>query len=587
MNLLELVIEPSGAAGWGSKVLKFGSDITQLYGPNGCGKTPVIHSIAYAIGYPVKFRDDILANCKSVVLRAIHNEKEIVFRREYSESFHIECVVSDSKDVRVFYNEQEFSDFLFEFLGIEVATLTSVRSEPSRPYVSTYLPLFYVDQDSGYKDIYKSPSSFIRDQYAEMVRMALSVPAKNSFERKRILIEKKDRLKSLDVSIVSQERFVERLTKDRTGSTKSHSQLIESLQGIQRELDELRSSQDATEGIDSALNYLIGEKSQEKKSLDIEIRNLEERIVGFQKIQHEIEIEINTLSLNEEAKRLFTSFKDICSNAECQLFFTSSESYAKNLLYLRDQIKDLDRNTEHHRSRVEELKQKSDSLNAEIRSLKNDLSMEEKGGSTDDLIVTISNLTRSMIDIQGEIEIAERLETEKNKYVELLNDRERLHDDIASIDSRSSGTDLRLLEFRTAYRDRIKDWLDVLCTRNVSRAISVDSDFTVLFGSEKVSQFSGSTLLRVVLAMKAAFFDVYISSGFNQINFMIFDTPRQQDIEAEHFAAFVSRLKEVASGSTCQIVFSTTEYHYDSQDNDVEWVPSFSGEEQNMFLGVS
>lgn len=50
MKLIELKIHPSGKDGWGSKNLVFASDITQLYGPNGSGKTPVIHSIAFALG---------------------------------------------------------------------------------------------------------------------------------------------------------------------------------------------------------------------------------------------------------------------------------------------------------------------------------------------------------------------------------------------------------------------------------------------------------------------------------------------------------------------------------------------------------
>lgn len=85
--------------------------------------------------------------------------------------------------------------------------------------------------------------------------------------------------------------------------------------------------------------------------------------------------------------------------------------------------------------------------------------------------------------------------------------------------------------------------------------------------------------------MKAAFFDIYIKKDAEHIGFMIFDTPRQHDI-AEHFAAFIQRLKETVKSSSCQVVFSTTEYHYDSQDNDIEWVPPFPSLEQNMFLGI-
>ena len=92
--------------------------------------------------------------------------------------------------------------------------------------------------------------------------------------------------------------------------------------------------------------------------------------------------------------------------------------------------------------------------------------------------------------------------------------------------------------------------------------------------------------LRVVLAIKAAFFDIYISRGAPHIEFMIFDTPRQHDIEVEHFASFIQHLKHMVKGNSCQVIFSTTKYHYDPQEQDVEWAPSFPRNEQDMFLGI-
>jgi recombinational DNA repair ATPase RecF len=41
MNLLTLQIFPKGLDGWMSDELHFGNHITQLFGPNGCGKTPL------------------------------------------------------------------------------------------------------------------------------------------------------------------------------------------------------------------------------------------------------------------------------------------------------------------------------------------------------------------------------------------------------------------------------------------------------------------------------------------------------------------------------------------------------------------
>jgi len=586
MKLIKLKIKPRNDSGWGSKTLKFGTDITQLYGPNGCGKTPVIHSIAYAMGYPVKYREDILSNCKSVTLVASHKDVIITLKREInSTNFHIRCELSDEEEIRVFYNEKDISSFLFELLGISTTMLTSIKKEPTPPYISTFLPLFYVDQDSGYSNAYRAPTNFIKDQYSEMIRLSLGVPGKNSYERKRLLIEKKRELKLLDNKIVNSEKFIESLLNANRDFKYTIKEIDIKLEGYKNKFDELKSSQDSSIDSNSTITHLINEKTGFKNKLNLELHDIGDRISGFNQIREEIDTEIKTLSLNENARHLFTSFNEICSNKGCELFLSSSESYGKNLLYLKDQIKDLIRITDKHKERQSILEKQFAFLNDEIESLKKGLKKDKVNDSAQKLVNSISELTKAMIDLQKEREFLKRIEKEKDSYNSLISKREKMHDDIATMDSGGTKTDLRVLEFRTLFKTKIVEWLNVLSTKNVSREIVIDSDFNLLFGSEKISQFSGSTLLRVVLAIKAAFFDIHISGDNSFIDFLILDTPRQHDIESEHLAAFIQKMKSLVSNRKTQVIFSTTEYHYKNQENDIEWIPTFPGIEQNMFLG--
>lgn len=585
MKLVKLKIHPSGKTGWGSKDLVFANDITQLYGPNGAGKTPVIHSIAFALGYPVRYRDDIMANCSSVSLTVEHEKEFFTFERSFSDKFHIEVSEKGSKESRTFYNEQEISEYLFSRLGLSSLALTTNKNEPTYPYISTFLPLFYIDQDAGYTSAYRPPGSFIKDQYAEMVRLGLGIAPKHSFEAKRFLIEKKRELDLVNIQIVNAGEFIRKLEEQSDIGNISVSEIEDELERFRGELEDLRNSFDATNDADYVLQRLIREKQNERLNLTASIKNLESRISGFNKIKNEIEIEINTLALNEESRRLFSSFKEICSAPGCGLFTSSSDSYGKNLLYLRDQIKDLDRNTKFQEIRLDEYISRLRKIDDEIASLESNLTKEENAQTTS-LIAAISALTRSIIDRQGKKDVLERIESEKHDYVQLLNKRKGLQGDIYSFEGGAGLSDIRTLELRNSYRKKIVEWLDVLSTKNVSRDISVDSDFNVFFGAEKLSQFSGSTLLRTVLALRAAFFELFISMGCTSIEFLIFDTPRQHDIETKDFAAFITKLKSICKGNRAQIVFSTTEYHYNASEGDIEWKPEFSGFEQPMYLGV-
>ncbi|MBB7763813.1 AAA family ATPase, partial [Escherichia coli] len=59
MKLISIKIKGRDIFGLESDELILGKHITEFYGPNGCGKTPLLQSIAYCLGYPCKFRDDI------------------------------------------------------------------------------------------------------------------------------------------------------------------------------------------------------------------------------------------------------------------------------------------------------------------------------------------------------------------------------------------------------------------------------------------------------------------------------------------------------------------------------------------------
>ncbi|WP_259663639.1 ATP-binding protein [Shewanella algae] len=54
--------------------------MTQLYGPNGCGKTPLVQSIAFCLGFPSIFRNDIYNHCSHVELNVEFGEKNLKSR---------------------------------------------------------------------------------------------------------------------------------------------------------------------------------------------------------------------------------------------------------------------------------------------------------------------------------------------------------------------------------------------------------------------------------------------------------------------------------------------------------------------------
>lgn len=104
MRLLRLRILPRGATGWASENLEFGADVTQLFGPNGCGKSPLIKSIVFCLGYPSSFRDDIYDHCLRAELDILINGTAFTARRAFTKTVDIE-ISTPGQPTHSFYNE--------------------------------------------------------------------------------------------------------------------------------------------------------------------------------------------------------------------------------------------------------------------------------------------------------------------------------------------------------------------------------------------------------------------------------------------------------------------------------------------------
>ncbi|WP_301583484.1 AAA family ATPase [Halomonas alkaliantarctica] len=200
MKLKSLQLLPSGKNGWHSSKLVFGENITQLYGPNGCGKTPVVQSLAFCLGYPSVFRNDIYEKCGFAVLELEIRSLLFIIKRTISRE--VDILVTEPAGIEQrFHTEREFSEYIFSLVGIKQSSLVSTSRQSTQAYLATLLPLFFLDQDEGYKAIYCPPSKFIQDQFSEMVRLVFGLPPKNSFSKKKHKLKARERLHFLDMQV--------------------------------------------------------------------------------------------------------------------------------------------------------------------------------------------------------------------------------------------------------------------------------------------------------------------------------------------------------------------------------------------------
>ncbi|WP_243888187.1 hypothetical protein [Shewanella algae] len=127
-------------------------------------------------------------------------------------------------------------------------------------------------------------------------------------------------------------------------------------------------------------------------------------------------------------------------------------------------------------------------------------------------------------------------------------------------------------------------WLNIIHTSNISFDITFKDDFIPILGTEQVSQLKGSTKIRAVLAYHAALIELMAINSLLSFKLLILDTPKQHEIHNDDLNNYIIELKNICKKHDIQVIFSTTEYRYIGNSDDIEWNPVYKGREQLMYL---
>lgn len=584
MRLKNLHIEPRGQNGWESGSLNFGRRTTLLFAPNGSGKTPILQALASCLGFPSRFREAILDKCAAATLTAEVTGHEMIIRRVFTASpKDFSASITFDGATTEYFSEAAFSTGFFRAIGLDVPALVSTSKQATQPYISTVLPLFYLNQGDGYTAAYKAPAAFIEDQFVEMVRFIFGLNPKHSYSVKKSILEQKEELEAITRRIVVLQRVIESQAKGLDVSDSNQMALEKRASSLAAQIDGLRASVDASDAASSALTDLLKQKEGQIRAAQTELDDLRSRISGIETIRAEIEGEIQTLGLNEEARRVFTSFQEICRASNCGLFMGSSETYGKNLLYLRDQIKDLERNAARSEMRGEMLEARLAELRTERAAIAAKLQTPSVGG-VDQLVTAVHALTKQLVNTENERASIEAIHLERTKLFRLEQQRSRIQESIEQLTS-PSRSDVEFARLRLRLKDLAVKWMDVLEAQNVSRNVDIDLEFRFRFNGEPLEVFSGSTKIRLVLAIHAALFEQYVSESSNPFRFLILDTPKQQELHTSDLAKYLTKLEDVCLANNAQLILSSTEYDHPTQNCDERWVPRYVGTTHPMYLG--
>ena len=566
--------------GWESELLEFGSPITLLKGPNGSGKTPLILSILHCLGYQSVFRKDILDNCRSSILKLKINDSTFEIEREFEKSG--KWTVKDLSvpgDVTVsFAKDLDFSRWFFEAAALPFHKLTnSNQKEFSYPYTSTLLPICYIDQTHGWQQLYAPANKFIKDQYQEMIRLNFGLGPKNPFEKKDALYKEKQNLLKIEELVDQRAQILSELEKSSDTISEPRSSLEQKKVQLSSRLTQIRSQL-------TSLNARPTPFETELNDLQLTVAQLINRrseaslrISSADAILKEIESEIEALSLNADAANRFRKF---CKNSTCQMFGASEEAYGKSLLYLKDQMKDLSKDTETLQATVK-------NIDGEISTLRNQIVQTEKAidqfsaaSGVSDTKKLLESVSSDLIAIEVKLAYQNKIEEQRQKYHNLINSREQSIISVEKLQVTSRGSsDKDIATARKELGDLMIKWIEILKTPNKGKVYKYDENFNLQIDEEKLASFKGSTLTRIVLAHHASVIELALSKNKKHLGFCIMDTPMQQEIKVTDLQEYFTELQRVIHhySNRIQLCISFSDANIVAKENDKVWSPSAVG----------
>lgn len=572
-RLAELTFTPRGTSGWVLPPINFGAVLTLVMGPNGTGKSPVMKGLAYALGHPIELPPGIRQHCQSVVLTLADGGSRIKIERELEQSFTA-FATDGTGDRRGFSNEAEFAEWLIERLGIPARQFVGLRGELVRPYMGLLLPLFWIDQDLGWRNLYSAlhTSNFVRDQPEEMIRWMLAVPARHRPVDRSAFAKAKAHRESVGELIAAKRNTIETLQRAmswasrpdaRDQLTARRSQLLADLRTHTSVLDVLAQS-DTT--LDGQLAEAIRRRDAAKFAVDAATRQLDR----LRRSGQELEAEVGILEMNEVAA---DAFRVLCGNEACQFFRKPEESYGKKLLYLKDQLKDFGSSFKSLGEEIAGLQRTLEQAEAAVTRVmdekKNSIAKTKEG----QLVPMIDGITRELSEVNLQLEQYDRLAKEREQLEELIVREHQASVEVAELRPTGGGrTDQsRLTLARSSLGSCFKEWLVTLNTQNIDPQVSFDEDMRLHIGSDRFSEsspYGGSTRTRIVLAFHAALVECSLKIGGNHPGFLLLDAPKQQELHPPDLGAFVGRFRQMSERlpNPVQLVIAATERDFLSKD---------------------
>jgi hypothetical protein len=577
---------PRGTNGWGSGLLHFGNLFTTVQGKNGTGKTPIMKGVMQGLGHELELPPEIRERCAFAETTLLVDGRSVTIRRKIATEFDIR--VSDGQEVNNFTSPVEYAKWFTGLFSEDPPVLTTKQNQSTELYANVLLPAIWVDQDHGWTSDYWTPTNrnFVLDQREEVIRFLVGLPPRHSFRARTEFDAAKQALERTERAIEMQRFIVDRLQRNEQLAEQEEPGLMARRLQLQQELDANSEVLEAIRSTTVSFDREISIIETQRDALLARQGALVQRKAQLSLVLSELDGEEDILTANVQATDLLRQF---CGREDCQMFATSERSFGRSLLFLKDQIKDLKSSDREASRDVDSVAQEIAAAEANLVTKRMERRKAVDASPQASVMGRLGALTKELVEVELRLAKLQQYVVEQRKFERLLDRREK--EAVAVANTRPTGVKgaTGVGDVRQLLSDAMQQWLVTLGTQN-TREARFDDDFVLYVDGAKfaaTTHQSGSTRTRIVLAFHAALLEVSLARGGNHPGWLLFDAPKQHELNQADFDAYTDRLKLVATkyAGRVQVVFSAADLKTQFESGDEMWVPGFTVDGVPRFLG--
>jgi hypothetical protein len=577
---------PRGTNGWGSGLLHFGNLFTTVQGKNGTGKTPIMKGVMQGLGHELELPPEIRERCAFAETTLLVDGRSVTIRRKIATEFDIR--VSDGQEVNNFTSPVEYAKWFTGLFSEDPPVLTTKQNQSTELYANVLLPAIWVDQDHGWTSDYWTPTNrnFVLDQREEVIRFLVGLPPRHSFRARTEFDAAKQALERTERAIEMQRFIVDRLQRNEQLAEQEEPGLMARRLQLQQELDANSEVLEAIRSTTVSFDREISIIETQRDALLARQGALVQRKAQLSLVLSELDGEEDILTANVQATDLLRQF---CGREDCQMFATSERSFGRSLLFLKDQIKDLKSSDREASRDVDSVAQEIAAAEANLVTKRMERRKAVDASPQASVMGRLGALTKELVEVELRLAKLQQYVVEQRKFERLLDRREK--EAVAVANTRPTGVKgaTGVGDVRQLLSDAMQQWLVTLGTQN-TREARFDDDFVLYVDGAKfaaTTHQSGSTRTRIVLAFHAALMEVSLARGGNHPGWLLFDAPKQHELNQADFDAYTDRLKLVATkyAGRVQVVFSAADLKTQFESGDEMWVPGFTVDGVPRFLG--